>query len=273
MTAAGEASVNAGCSEGVARAGASGAPAVTCAIDIGGTGLKAALLSPDGTIEGEKVRRPTTYPLAPDHLVADLAELVKGLGRFDRVSAGFPGVVRAGLVRTAPHFVTVAGPGSSVDLDLEHRWHGFDLAGALAAALERPTRVANDADLQGWGVVRGVGLEMVVTLGTGVGSALFNEGRLAPHLELAQHRFRKGQTYNGQLGDAALQRIGVKKWRRRVERAILNFATLVNYDQLYIGGGNARHLEGHCDPSIELVDNLAGILGGIKLWELGGPLV
>lgn len=249
------------------------APAVTCAIDIGGTGLKAALLSPDGALEGERVQRPTTYPLAPEQLVADLAELVERLGRFDRVSAGFPGVVRGGLVRTAPHFVTVAGPGSAVDLDLEHRWHGFDLAAALTAALERPARVANDADLQGWGVVRGVGLEMVVTLGTGVGSALFNDGRLAPHLELAQHPFRKGQTYNGQLGEAALQRIGLKKWRRRVERAISNFATLVNYDQLYIGGGNAKHLEGHCDPSIELVDNVAGILGGIRLWEVGGPLV
>jgi polyphosphate glucokinase len=242
---------------------------VTVALDIGGTGLKAALLDPQGGMLGERVRHPTTYPCSPTDLVGALRDLVGELSAapYDRVSAGFPGVVRKGRVLTAPHFVTVSGPGSRIDPDLVQAWTGFDLAAALEVELDKPARVANDADLQGYDVVSGKGLEFVVTLGTGVGTALFEEGRLAPHLELAHHEFRKCETYNEQLGDAALHRIGKKKWRRRVAKAIESFAGLLNYDRLYIGGGNAEHLRGHVEESITLVDNVAGILGGIKLWE------
>jgi polyphosphate glucokinase len=239
----------------------------TLAIDIGGTGLKASVLGPDGRLLADRVRVDTTYPLPPEKMVDDLVALVAPLPPADRASAGFPGVVRKGHVLTAPHFVTQSGPGSSVVPELEKAWRDFDLAGALEKRLGHPVRVANDADLQGWAVVSGQGLEMVITLGTGLGSALFMDGRLAPHLELAHHPFRKGGTYNEQIGDAALRRIGTKKWRKRVLEAIGNFEVLVNYDKLYVGGGNARHMAGHLDPAITIVDNLAGILGGIKLWE------
>ncbi|MDA8039841.1 MAG: ROK family protein [Actinomycetota bacterium] len=242
----------------------------TLAIDVGGTGLKASVLDANGLLLADRVRVPTTYPCPPELLVEQLASLAMPLPAADRISVGFPGVVRAGRVLTAPHFVTAHGPGSQIVDELVSKWKGFDLAGALEALLEHPVRVANDADLQGWAVVSGKGLEMVVTLGTGVGSALFTEGLLAPHLELAHHPFRKGQTYNEQLGEAALQRIGLKKWRRRLFEAIANFESLVNYDKLYLGGGNARHMVGHVEEPISIVDNLAGILGGIKLWELGG---
>jgi polyphosphate glucokinase len=151
---------------------------------------------------------------------------------------------------------------------LLHAWTGFDLGAALEARFGRPVRLANDADLQGLDVVSGSGLEFVVTLGTGVGTALFLDGRLAPHLELAHHPFRQDQTYDEQLGDATLRRIGVKKWRKRLDEAIGNFHGLLYYDRLYIGGGNSRLLQGHLDQSVTIVDNLAGILGGIKLWEL-----
>jgi polyphosphate glucokinase len=239
----------------------------TLAIDIGGTGLKASVLGTDGRLLADRVRVATTYPLSPQKMVDTLVALVAPLPPADRASAGFPGVVRKGRVVTAPHFVTESGPGSRVVPELAKAWRGFDLAGSLEEKLGHPVRVANDADLQGWEVVSGEGLEMVVTLGTGVGSALFMDGRLAPHLELAQAPFRKDETYNGQIGDAALRRIGTKKWRKRVLEAISNFESLVNYDRLYLGGGNARHMTGHIDPSITIVDNVAGILGGIKLWE------
>ena len=239
----------------------------TLAIDIGGTGLKASVRGTDGRLLADRVRVATTYPLSPQKMVDTLVALVAPLPPADRASAGFPGVVRKGRVVTAPHFVTESGPGSRVVPELAKAWRGFDLAGSLEEKLGHPVRVANDADLQGWEVVSGEGLEMVVTLGTGVGSALFMDGRLAPHLELAQAPFRKDETYNGQIGDAALRRIGTKKWRKRVLEAISNFESLVNYDRLYLGGGNARHMTGHIDPSITIVDNVAGILGGIKLWE------
>lgn len=239
----------------------------TLAIDVGGTGLKASVLDADGKLIADRVRVPTPYPCPPEHLVEQLASLVAPLPAYERVSVGFPGVVRKGRVLTAPHFVTAAGPGTEVVSKLVAAWSGFDLEGALTARLGRPVRTANDADLQGLDVVAGDGLEFVVTLGTGVGTALFLDGVLAPHLELAHHPFRKGETYNEQLGDAALKRIGTKKWRRRVDRAIVNFSVLLNYDRLYVGGGNSRLLVGHLDPAITIVDNLAGILGGIKLWE------
>lgn len=154
---------------------------------------------------------------------------------FDRVSAGFPGVVRKGIVLTAPHFVTRSGPGSPVDKKLLALWTGFDLAGALTKRLGRPVRVANGADIQGLEVVGGSGVEFVVTLGTGVGTALLVDGRLAPHLELAHHRFRNGETYDEQLGSETPKKIRNEKWRKRTLKAFANFHELVNYDRLYVG--------------------------------------
>jgi polyphosphate glucokinase len=240
----------------------------TLAIDIGGTGLKASVLDAAGKLVADRVRVVTPYPCTPKVLVDALVKLVAPLPAYDRVSVGFPGVVRKGLVLTAPHFSTKKGlPGEAPSPKLLAAWTGFDLAGSLGTRLGRPVRVANDADLQGLDVVSGSGLEFVVTLGTGVGTALFLDGRLAPHLELAHIPFRGNQTYDEQLGDATLRRVGAKKWRKRLEDALVNFNILLNYDRLYIGGGNSRLLVGHVDPSVVIVDNLAGILGGIKLWE------
>lgn len=240
---------------------------VTLALDIGGTGLKGSVLDASGKMLADRVRVPTTYPCPPAVLLDALAGIAAPLPAFDRISAGFPGVVRLGKVLTAPHFVTRKGPGSAEVPELVTEWAGYDLAGALTERLGKPARVANDADLQGLEVASGKGLEMVVTLGTGVGTAVLLEGKLAPHLELAHHPFRKGETYNEQIGAAALERIGASKWRRRVREAIANFRSLVNYDRLFLGGGNSGIMAGHVDEDVTIVDNVAGILGGIKLWE------
>lgn len=239
----------------------------TLAIDIGGTGLKASVLDAEGRMLVDRVRVPTTYPMPPDRMVATLCELVKPLPPFDRVSAGFPGMVRNGRVLTAPHFVTAHGPGTEVVPALLAAWTGFDLAGALAEETGRPARVVNDADLQGVAVVTGKGLELVVTLGTGVGTALFYDGRLLPHMEFAHHPFEKNETYNERLGEAARKAIGTKKWNRRVERAVTTLWNLFMYDHLFIGGGNAERITFTLPDNVSIVDNAAGILGGIKLWE------
>ena len=223
----------------------------------------------EGKLVADRVRVPTRYPCSPRDFVNTLTALVAPLPDFDRVSVGFNGVVRKGVVLTAPHFVTRTGiPEAPVVPKLLAAWTGFDLAGALEAKFGRPVRAANDADLQGLEVVGGSGLELVVTLGTGVGTGLFLDGKLMPHLELSHHPFRKGQTYDQQIGDAALRRIGVKKWRKRTDEAFVNFQRLLNYDRLYVGGGNSRLLVGYADPSVNIVDNVAGILGGIRLWNL-----
>ena len=241
----------------------------TLALDIGGTGLKAAVLDAGGALVADRVRVDTTYPCPPHTLVEDLAALVAPLPPSDRVAAGFPGMVRGGKVLSAPHFVTTHGPGSAVDPGLVKEWASFDLAAALATALGKPARVANDADVQGAAVVKGQGLELVVTLGTGVGTAFFYQGQLMPHLELAQHPLHKGDTYNEQIGDAARKAVGTARWNRRVRRAVDVLRALCFFDHCFIGGGNARRIDGAIAPDVTIVDNTAGLLGGIKLWEDG----
>jgi polyphosphate glucokinase len=226
----------------------------TLAIDIGGSGLKAAVVGATGRLLTERVRVDTPVGRPPKEIVGALVRLVAPLGPYDRVAVGFPGVVRAGRVLTA------------VNLDNEG-WTSFDLAGALERALGKPVRVANDADVQGLAVIEGKGVEMVITLGTGFGTGLYLDGRLAPHLELSHHPFRKGETYDEQLGDAARRRVGNRKWNRRVKKAIRNLRSLTSFDHLYVGGGNARRIDFDLDPDVTIVDNAAGIKGGIALWQ------
>jgi polyphosphate glucokinase len=247
----------------------------TLAIDVGGTGLKASVLNKDGTMVADRVRAETKYPLPPNGdtgLVAALTSLVKPLPPADRVSCGFPGMVRNGVVLSAPHFVTKKGPGTAVDRKLFEAWSKFDLATALSAALGKPTKVANDADIQGAAVVSGKGLEVVITLGTGFGSAVFMDGQLLPHLELAHQPFRKDETYNDQLGELARKNKGDESWNGRVREAVANLDALFFFDHLFIGGGNARRVNrdelGDVVERITVVDNTAGILGGIKLWDV-----
>lgn len=242
---------------------ANGTPHVgpfTLAIDIGGTGLKASVLDNEGAMITDRVRVDTPHGCPPDAIVDALVSLVQPLAStgYERVSVGFPGVVRRGKIVTAPNLGT----------DL---WKGFDLDLALTTKLGKPVRVLNDADVQGLGAISGVGVEMVITLGTGLGSSLFQDGRSAPHLEFAHHPFRKGDTYEEQLGNAALEKAGKKKWNKRVAKAIGTLRTLTNFDHLYIGGGNARlvHFDLPCDVTI--VSNELGMRGGIWLWKDRSP--
>ncbi len=224
------------------------------AIDIGGTGLKAALLSYEGEMLTERIRIKTPHPLTPELLVEKLVELVSTLTDYSFVSVGFPGVVRHGKIITAPNLGTEV-------------LRGFDLAAALAEKLSKPVRVVNDADMQGLGAITGKGIEMVITLGTGFGSALFMDGDLAPHLELAHMPFRKGESFDQQLGDKARKKLGRKAWSRRVKQALNDLRTLTNFDHLYIGGGNADRLNFELPPDITTVSNECGVRGGAWLWR------
>ncbi len=226
----------------------------TLAIDIGGTGLKATVLDAAGAMLVERVRVDTPHPAPPAKMVAALVDLVKPLPAYDRVSAGFPGVVREGRVITAPHF------GNDV-------WEGFPLAGELSRRLGKPARVLNDADVQGYGAVRGRGLEFVITLGTGLGTALFRDGDLMPHMEFAQFPFGKHPTFNDYVGDAARKKAGKRRWNRRVEKVIAAFRTLLDFDAMYVGGGNARHVTLELPDDVHLVSNEDGLTGGVKLWR------
>ena len=239
----------------------------TLAVDIGGTGLKASVLDASGLMVADRVKIPTPYPLPPDKLVASLKRLVAALPKAERAAVGFPGMVRGGVVLSAPHFITVSGPGSAIEPHLVEQWDRFDLAAHLTQEFAIPTKAANDADIQGAAVVQGKGLEVVITLGTGFGTGLFYNGELLPHLEIAHQPFRKGESYDDQLGEATRKQIGEVRWNKRVMKAIANMRALTLFDHLYIGGGNSRRvLRRHLQDDITVVDNTAGILGGIRLW-------
>ena len=225
----------------------------TLAIDIGGTGLKALILDDAGTTLTERVRVETPHPATPEAIVPMLVDLVKPLGSFDRISVGFPGVVVEGVTRTAPN--------------LDEEWQDFDLAGTLTKQLGKPTRVLNDAGVQGYAVIHGKGVEMLLTLGTGMGCALYHDGRYVPNIELAHHPFHRGKTYEEYIGVKALKRTGKKKWNKRVMRVIECVLPIFNPDRLYLGGGNAKHLKLELPPNVEIVPNLAGLIGGIALWR------
>jgi len=201
----------------------------------------------------DRVRVDTPKKVIPKALVDLIAGLVRTLPRFARVSVGFPGVVRNGVILTAPNLGT-------------DRFHGFNLARALERRLGKPVRVENDADVQGLAVVKRKGVEMVITLGTGFGSSIFIDGQLGPHLALAHHVFRKDKTYEDELGEAARERDGNDSWRRHVMEAIESLRNLTNFDHLYIGGGNSRLLDGELPTAVSVVSNTAGILGGVRLW-------
>jgi len=225
----------------------------TLAIDIGGTGLKALILGPDGAALTERARVETPRPATPDAVLGALWPLVETLGPFDRASVGFPGVVIDGVTKTAPN--------------LDEKWAEFPLATTLATRAKCPVRVLNDAGVQGYGIVEGRGVEMVLTLGTGMGSALYLDGHYVPNLELAHHPFRDDKTYEDYIGAKALKRVGKKKWNKRVARVVAQVLPVWNPRKLYLGGGNAKHLKVALPANVVIASNMAGLLGGIALWH------
>jgi polyphosphate glucokinase len=227
----------------------------TLAIDIGGSGIKAALLDNDGNMIGDRQRVPTPpKPVAPEALVGAIKQAASPLGDFERVSVGFPGYIRDGRVLTAPNL------GSEV-------LAGFDLQGALTQQWGKPVRVLNDADVQGFGAIKGHGVEMVLTLGTGAGTAIFRDGEIMTHLELAHHPVSDGKTYDEYIGNAAREKKGKKAWSRRVAKVIEILREVVRFDHLYLGGGNAKDITFRLPPDVTIVPNTDGLTGGIRLWR------
>lgn len=226
---------------------------ITLAIDIGGTGLKMMVLDSDAKPMSERVRSETPIKPTPERVLEVLEKLKTQVPSFDRVSVGFPGVIKSG------HTLTAA--------NLNPDWIHFNLQGELEKRWGKPTRIANDAAVQGYGAIRGEGVELVLTLGTGLGSALFTRGHLSPGLELGHHPFRKGKTYEDYLGRKGFKEIGPKKWNKLLKKAIEQTAHTFNWDHLYIGGGNAKLVSFSLPEGVSLVSNQDGLLGGIKLWS------
>ena len=223
----------------------------TLCIDIGGTGLKMLVLSDDGKPLQERLRVLTPEPSTPAKLIEALCAMREQVPKFDRVSVGYPGVIKDGSTMTAAN--------------LDKSWIGYPLQHELEKRWKKPVRVANDAAVQGYGAIKGKGVEMILTLGTGMGSAIYSSGHCVP-LELGHHPWRK-KTYEEYLGVRGLKRLGKKKWNRLVVKAIAQTLHTFNWDHLYIGGGNTKKLDLKPQPNITIVSNMDGLLGGVALWR------
>ncbi len=223
-------------------------------IDIGGSRIKATILDIEGNMLRDYVRINTPLSAEPEDIMQAIVELTRSFQPYTKVSVGFPGYVRNGIVHTAPNLST-------------EKWRGIDLSTKLSEILKRPVRVLNDADMQGLGIARGKGLEMVVTLGTGFGTALLMDGNLLPHLEIAHHPVSKERDYDQYIGEKALEEVGIERWNKRIKKVIDILKTVINYDHLYISGGNSKKITFQTDDNITRVSNIDGIKGGAKLWQ------
>lgn len=244
----------------------------TLAVDCGGGSIRATVLDAAGTMHAQPVRVPTPYPLPPERLAATIAELAAQLPPAGRGTVGIPGMIRHGVVVATPHYVTVGGPRTAPRDDLVAAWTDRDVAADLTAALGYPILVLNDAEVHGAGVVAGTGVELVLTLGTGLGSALFDGGALAPHLELSHAPVRRGTTYDDWLGAHARRRLGDGVWSRRVREAVAGLRPVIRWDRLYLGGGNARRITPRAlallGDDVVVVPDSAALAGGVRAWEL-----
>lgn len=198
---------------------------------------------------------PTPVQATPEAVIYTVMELVKGLTEYDKISIGFPGYVRNGIVYTAPNL------GSGY-------WAQFDLGQQISNRLCKPARLVNDADQLGLGIVSGKGYELAVTLGTGVGTAVIMDGTLLPHLELSHHPISKGRDYDEYVGSHAMEKVGKEKWNKRVAKVLAAIKVVFNYDRLYLGGGSVKSLTIPLGENIHLFNNQDGIKGGAKLWEM-----
>lgn len=222
-------------------------------IDIGGSHIKATILNKKGDLKMEYDKIPTPAPANPENVIKAINTLVKDFPAYDKISVGFPGYVKEGVVKTAPNLGT-------------DYWADVDLSKKLEKALGKPAKVVNDADMQGLGVVSGKGLEMVITLGTGFGTALLMNGHLLPHFELAHLPIKEDVTYDKYIGEKALEKEGREKWNKRMKKVFQILKTVFNYDTLYIGGGNSDELTFKLDKNMKIVTNADGIKGGARLW-------
>ena len=234
---------------------------ITLALDIGGTWLKATLLDPEGEPLGPVQKRKTPREGMPKALLLALVDLAALMGSFHRASVGFPGVVLDGVTLCAAN--------------LEGEWKSFPSARELETLLGVPTRVANDADIQGLGAIQGEGVELVLTLGTGLGSSLFSEGRLLPNCEFGhlpsgyRSENDRALSFENRLADQELKRIGEEAWKQRVLETLRIFLRTFNPNHIYLGGGNARFFveDENLPQEVEVVPNETGLLGGIALWK------
>lgn len=213
-------------------------------VDVGGTHVKCV-----ATGQQRPVRFDSGRGLSPEQMVARVLKITEGW-RFDAVSLGYPGVVRRGRIVREPY-------------NLGSGWVGFDAQAAFGC----PVKIINDAAMQALGGYDG-GKMLFLGLGTGLGSALIIDGVIAA-MELGHLHCGPGKTYEDYLGMRGRERLGNKKWRRKVGEVVEGFRAALEPDYIVLGGGNAVHLK-ELPPQTRRGDNGHAFLGGFRLWEEAG---
>lgn len=246
----------------------------TLAVDCGGGGIKSCLLDAGGFQLGEPRRTALRYPLPPEDLLGIVRSHADELGDFDRITLGMPGMIRHGVVVYTPHYIRKAGPHTKVVPELAEAWDHLNVEVSLTETFNVPALVLNDAEVAAAGVVSGEGSELVITLGTGLGSALIDHGTLAPHLEISHAPLRWGLTYDDYIGEAERIRLGDSAWSRRVVKALDTLWPVFRWDRLYLGGGNSARIKPlsreRLPESVTIIPNAAGMNGGVRAWSLAG---
>ena len=224
------------------------------AIDIGGSHIKTMLLDAEGKSLEPHRRVATPATPSPEAVVSIIQGLAAESGDFTKAAAGFPGFIKNNIIETAPNLGSLL-------------WRGTNLSAKLEEALGKPVIVVNDADFQGAGLVSGKGLELVITLGTGFGTALLKDGVLMPHLEMSQHPVTKKKNYDAYIGANAYEQLGKKKWNLRLQHVLEIMKAVFNYDRLYISGGNAENINFQLEDNIIKDSNDDGFKGAAALWR------
>jgi polyphosphate glucokinase len=228
-------------------------------IDVGGTGIKAALVDAErGTLLTERIRVETPHPSKPDAVAAATAALVDGLGGDGLTGIGVPAAVLGGVTKTAAN--------------VDKSWIEAPAEQIFAAALGRPVVLMNDADAAGlaemrFGAGAGVpGVVMLLTLGTGIGSALFVDGRLVPNTELGHLEIR-GKDAETRAAASVRERKGLswKRWAQRLDEYLDRIEALFWPDLVILGGGVSRH----ADRFIPLLESRVKVVGATLQNEAG----
>jgi polyphosphate glucokinase len=209
-------------------------------VDVGGTNIKVL-----ATGQTEPRKFASGPKMTAKQMVSGVQRIASGW-KYDVVSVGYPGVVLRGKPIAEPH-------------NLGKNWVGFN----FKSAFKRPVKIINDAAMQALGSYQG-GLLLFLGLGTGLGSALVQEGHVVP-MELGHLSYKNG-TYEDYVGLRGLKRFGKKKWRRHVAYGVARLIRALHPDDVVLGGGNAKKLK-KLPPGCRLGDNANAFVGGFRLWS------
>ena len=243
-------------------------------IDVGGTGIKAAVVDvASGQLVTDRIRERTPRPANPEAVLDVVADVVRRLVATGKLTAdmpggaGFPSVIRAGRAMTATN--------------LDDSWIGAPVQQMLEQRLGRPMLVLNDADAAGvaeiaHGAGKGqTGVVLMLALGTGIGSALFMNGELVPNMQLGHVEFHCRDAETRVSATARTRRkLGWKRWGREFNELLARYEEYIWPDLIIIGGGIAKEFSKYqkfLRTSAPLVaaamGNTAGIVGAARVGE------